>query len=259
MIRDGSAAQGRKIITFANVLKYNKFPLAEILKDILEIGQREMNKAIEIEFAVSLDNAKGLPATFYILQIRPIVEEVYQSRIDLSHIKPEDTLLYSTSALGNGKTEGIRDFIFVKPESFDPANNPEVARMIGDHNKQMEADNIHYALVGPGRWGSSDPWLGIPIKWHDISMARLIVEAGLKNYRVDPSQGTHFFQNLTSLKVGYFTINPDIGDGFYDLDTISKQECVFENQFFKHVRFEKPLQILTDGRTHSGAVLMAEE
>lgn len=256
MIRDGSMVQGKKIITFANILKYDRFPLPEILQDILDIAQREMNKAIEIEFAAVLDNKTGRPGTFYILQIRPIVEEVYHSMIDLSHIKAEDTLLYSTSALGNGSTKGIRDFIFVKPENFDPANNTEIANMIGEHNKKMEAEDIHYALVGPGRWGSSDHWLGIPVKWHDISMARLIVEAGLKNYRVDPSQGTHFFQNLTSFKVGYFTINPDIGDGHYDLDTINAQPCVYENEYIKHVRFEAPLQILTDGRSHSGVVML---
>lgn len=256
IIRDGSMVQGRKVITFSNILKYNRFPLAEILQDCLRIGQQEMNKAIEIEFAANIDDQRGTPGTFYLLQIRPIVEEVYQSQIDLSHIKPEDCLLYSKSALGNGNTEGIKDFVFVKPDTFDPANNTKVAQMIGKLNREMEESDTHYALVGPGRWGSSDQWLGIPVKWHDISMARLIVEAGLNNYRIDPSQGTHFFQNLTSLKVAYFTINPEIGDGYYDIESLNQQNCVFENKYIKHIRFEEPLQILTDGRSHCGAVLI---
>jgi len=259
IIRDGSGTKGKKIITFANILKYNTFPLAEILKDILSIGEKEMNKPVEIEFAVELDNKKGLPGTFYILQIRPIVENQEELNEDISAITKEETIIYSKSALGNGNINNIFDIIYVKPDSFDASHSEEIANMVGDLNKQMIEEDKNFVLVGPGRWGSSDPWLGIPVKWPQISMARLIVESGLDNYRVDPSQGTHFFQNLTSFRVGYFTVNPFIGDGHYDIDFLNAQEAIFENEFVRHIRFKDPLSIKIDGKNKTGVLLFPEE
>jgi len=254
IIRDGQHAQGKKIITFANILKYNTFPLSQILKDVLETGERDMNKPVEIEFAVEFDNNKGLPGTFYILQIRPIVDNQEVLVEDISNTPLEESIIYCKSALGNGTINNIDDIIYVKPESFDAAKNESIAEMVGELNQKMIDKNKNYVLVGPGRWGSSDPWLGIPVKWPQISMARLIVESGLENYRIDPSQGTHFFQNLTSFRVGYFTINPFIKDGFYDIDFLNQQEAIFENEYIRHVQLKSSLNIKIDGKRKIGVV-----
>ncbi len=259
MIREGSFAKGKKIITFSNLLKYNTFPLSEILNDFLQIGEKEMSKPVEIEFAVELDNKKGSPGTFYILQIRPIVENAHETVADLSLIKEKESLIFSHSALGNGQIQGIKDLIYIKPEEFDSANNDEIANMVGEINDQMIKENKNYVLVGPGRWGSSDPWLGIPVQWPQISMARLIVESGLENYRIDPSQGTHFFQNLTSFRVGYFTINPFVNDGWYNLKVLNQQKAVFENKYIRHIQFSSELDIKIDGKQNMGVVMLPED
>jgi len=259
IIRDGVNYTGKKLITFANILKNNVFPLAEIVQQLLEIGSREMNKGIEIEFAVDLHVPKDHPVIFYPLQIRPIVETKEVLGEDLDLIAPQQTIIKAYHALGNGKIENIRDFVFVKPESFDPSKTNDIALMVGEINDKFLADGKNYVLVGPGRWGSTDPWLGISVKWPQISAARLIVESGLKNYRIDPSQGTHFFQNLTSFRVGYFTINPFISDGHFDLDYLGKFTPFFENEFIKHIRFEKPIKVKIDGKKKIGVVMKMEE
>ncbi len=256
IIREGKHAVGKKIVTFSNILKYNTFPLSAISIDMMKTGEREMNKPVEIEFAVDVDDASGTPGTFFILQIRPIVENQEGINEDLSKIKKEDSLIFSNSSLGNGIIKGIQDVIYVKPEVFDPARNEDIAEMVGDLNDKMIAEDKNYVLVGPGRWGSSDPWLGIPVKWPQISMARLIVESGLENYRIEPSQGTHFFQNLTSFRVGYFTLNPFIEDGHYQLEFLNQQTAVFENEFIRHVRFSDELEIKLDGKHNNGVVLL---
>jgi len=255
VVRDGLNYEGKKIITFAGILQHETFPLAAILKDLLEIGQKEMNLPIEIEFAVNMDVPKGSPSIFNFLQIRPIVETDQSSDIDMEQVKQEETILYSQSALGNGEFTGIRDFIYVKPENFNAANSKEIAAKMEILNQSFKVHELGYVLVGPGRWGSSDPWLGIPVKWSQISEARIIVESGLENYRIDPSQGTHFFQNLTSFRVGYMTINPFIKDGFYDPGYLDQFEAVYEDDFIRHVRFDADLKILIDGKTHRGAVM----
>jgi CheY-like chemotaxis protein len=254
VIRDGINYQGRKIITFANILKFNRFPLAEILKTLLEIGQKEMNNHVEIEFAVNLDEDDNLPKTFSFLQIRPIVEESDKNIIKIEDVKNEDTIIVSNSALGNGIISNIYDFIYVKPESFNPSNSQVIADNIEKINEQFLKEGRNYIIAGPGRWGSSDPWLGIPVKWSQISAARVIVEAGLENYRIDPSQGTHFFQNLTSFGVGYLTINPFIKDGFYNTEYLSRQPAFFEDEFLRHVRFEKQIPIKIDGKSNKGVI-----
>ncbi len=258
VLRPGTNYQGKKIVTFANILQYNTFPLADILKDLLKIGQKEMNNPIEIEFAANLDVPSGSPKLFSFLQIRPIVESQDTTNIDLQKYKQDECIIMSNSALGNGIVDSIQDFLYVKPESFNAANSNEIATQVNELNEKLLSENRNYVLVGPGRWGSSDPWLGIPVKWSQISGARLIVEAGLENYRIDPSQGTHFFQNLTSFHVGYFTINPYINDGFYDLDFLNKFEAEFENQYLRLIHFQKPVKILIDGKRNKGIVLKPE-
>ncbi len=259
MIRDGILHDGKRVITFSKVLNYKSFPLAEILDDLLKIGQRELNTPVEIEFAVNLDVPDGAPRTFDFLQIRPIVSE-QRTSIDLDHIPEGDVLIRSDWALGNGEINHIYDMVYVKTAGFNPVNNPEIAVSVGKVNAEMKAQKCNYILCGPGRWGSSDPWLGIPVDWPQISEARLIVESGLHNYRVDSSQGTHFFQNLTSFRIGYFTINPYTKDGgMYDIAFLDAQPAVYEDKYIRRVRCVAPLQILIDGKHMKGVVLKPKE
>lgn len=258
IIRDGTGHKGKKILTFSNILRYNIFPLSEILNTLLEIGQKEMNNPIEIEFAVNLNTPSNAPRIFNFLQIRPIVDDKEAININIDSISNEETIILSNSALGNGTINDIHDFIYIKPEAFEAAESKNIVLEIEKLNSQFVKNNKSYVLVGPGRWGSSDPWLGIPVKWSQISQARVIVEAGLENYRIDPSQGTHFFQNLTSFKVGYFTINPFINDGYYDLDFLKNQEANYESKFIRHIIFENQITIEIDGKHNKGIILKPE-
>ena len=254
-VLDGIQEGGKSIITFSNVLNHNVFPLASILQDLLEIGQKEMNNPIEIEFAVDLDIPTGEPATFYFLQIRPIVENNLNNEINIDDFNYSDTLVSSNNTLGNGRYDGIYDFVYVKPESFDASKTYEIAAEIEKINAEMTINNRNYVLAGPGRWGSADPWLGIPVKWAQITEARVIIEAGLENYRIDPSQGTHFFQNLTSFRVGYMTVNSYMKEGLYNSAFLDSQTGVYESEYVKVVRFEKPMDIRIDGRKNVGMIL----
>jgi CheY-like chemotaxis protein len=255
MLRDGIIQNGKRVITFSSILQYKTFPLAEILSTLLDVGEKEMNNPIEIEFAANLETPSGSPKIFNFLQIRPIVYSDETYNFNLENINKEQTIIYSDSALGHGVFKGIMDLVYVKPESFNAAQNKNVAMVIENINASFVKQALGYVLVGPGRWGSTDSWLGIPVKWQQISAARIIVESGLKNYRIDPSQGTHFFQNLTSFRVGYFTINPFINEGHYDVDFLNRMNVVYEDEFIRHVRFEKPLEIMIDGKNHKGAIL----
>jgi CheY-like chemotaxis protein len=255
ILRDGIIHSGQRVITFSGILQHKSFPLAEILSTLLELGQREMNNPIEIEFAANLEVPPGTPRIFNFLQIRPIVHTDETYFINLENLRPEDTIVFSDSALGHGIFKGVYDLVYVKPESFSAARNKDVSGIIENLNSQFVRDGKGYILIGPGRWGSTDPWLGIPVKWQQISAARIIIESGLKNYRIDPSQGTHFFQNLTSFRVGYFTINPYIKEGYYDVDYLNSLNVIYEDEFIRHVRFEKPLEIMIDGKRHKGAIM----
>ena len=254
IIRPGVLHDGIRVITFDNILKYDSFPLADILKELLRIGQREMRNAIEMEFAVNLDVPKGEPKEFSFLQIRPIVESNMANIVLPKNFEMSDTIIYSESALGNGNYEGIRDFVYVKPDTFNSANTREIAIAVERINNEFIERGETYILVGPGRWGSSDPWLGIPVIWPQISAAKIIVEAGLHDFRIDPSQGTHFFQNLTSFKVGYLTINPFIEDGFFDLEYLDAQKAEYEDEYLRHIRFDKPLVIVIEGKSNKAAI-----
>lgn len=253
-LRDGWAEGGKKLVTFANILKYKTFPLAEILMDLLQIGHREMSKPVEIEFAVELNKPPGVLKLFYVLQIRPTVDYDETVAINLDNIPDGQTIIKASHTLGNGLINDVTDIVYVKPEAFDPSQTREIAQLIGEVNNRFLADGRSYVLIGPGRWGSSDPWLGIPVKWPQISSARVIIESGLEHYRIDPSQGTHFFQNLTSFGVGYFTINPYISDGFYDLDFLNSLPALYEDQYIRHVRTQTPVVIAIDGRNTTGII-----
>jgi len=254
MIRPGVMHDGIRVISFDNILKYNTFPLPEILKELLRVGQREMRNPIEIEFAVKLDVPAGKPKEFSFLQIRPIIESIETVSKLPENFELSDTIIYSESALGNGKYENIYDVVYVKPETFNSANTREIAIAVEQINKKFVAMDKKYILVGPGRWGSSDPWLGIPVIWPQISAAKIIVESGLNNFRIDPSQGTHFFQNLTSFKVGYLTINPFINDGFFDVDYLNEHEAIFEDAYLRHICFKEPLTAIIEGKYNKAAI-----
>ena len=259
VIRDGYYPGGRKILSFVNVLQHEVFPLADTLDQILHVGQDEMGRPIEIEFAVNIDPQNPGFATFYLLQVRPIVDNKEVMEEDLTLVEQEDTILTSTSVLGHGIVTDVQDIIYVKTGAFCSSNNQSIAYDIEKMNRQFTGEEKNYVLVGPGRWGSSDSWLGIPVKWPHISNARVIVECGLENYRVDPSQGTHFFQNLTSFGVGYFTINPFKGDGWFDERYLNSLPAVEETEYLRHVRFDKPVVIKMDGKKSLGVVLKPEK
>ena len=256
VIRDGIYPGGRKVITFANILQHDVFPLARILQLAQKYGQGEMRRPVEIEFAVNLD-AKEKKGVFYLLQIRPMVDMKADLNEDLNTIPEDQLLLKSVNSLGQGIMDDIQDVIYVKTDGYSASNNQLIAYDIEKLNKRFLDEGKHYILVGPGRWGSSDTWLGIPVKWPNISAARVIVEAGLTNYRVDPSQGTHFFQNLTSFGVGYFTINAYMNDGLYNQELLNSMPAVEETKFLRWVHFDKPLTVKMNGKKKIGVVCMA--
>ena len=255
IIRDGIYEGGRKVISFSGVLQHGIFPLPEILQLSQKYGAEEMRRPVEIEFACNL----GDTGEFYLLQIRPIVDSKQVLDEDLSAIPDEQCLLRSHNSLGHGISEDVTDIVYVKTDNdFTAVNNPQIANEIEQINRRFLEEGKNYVLIGPGRWGSSDYWLGIPVKWPHISAARVIVEAGLKNYHVDPSQGTHFFQNLTSFGVGYFTVNTYTGDGVLQKDVLDKMPAVQETQFVRHVCFDRPLKIMMDGKKQHGVVLLPQ-
>ena len=268
VIRDGIYEGGRKVITFCGVLQQGVFPLPRLLQMVQKYGSEAMKRPVEIEFACNLYRGdEGVSGDLYLLQIRPIVDSKQVLDEDLPSIPDERCLLRSDNSLGHGISEDVYDVVYVKAdETFTAANNPTIASEIERINQRFLDGEYpapdggegggSYVLVGPGRWGSSDYWLGIPVKWPHISAARIIVEAGLKNYHVDPSQGTHFFQNLTSFGVGYFTINTSLGNGLFRQDVLDRMPAVEETEHVRHVRFSRPLKIMMDGKRQQGVVLL---
>ena len=254
VIRDGIYEGGRKLVTFCGVLQQGVFPLPELLRMVLAYGQEDMRRAVEIEFAVKLNDDRT--GTFYLLQIRPMVDNKMVLDEDLVAIPDEKVLIRSHNAIGHGVTSDVYDVVYVKTDDYSAGNNPAIADEIEKINRRFLEEGRNYVLVGPGRWGSSDSWLGVPVKWPNISAAKAIVEAGLTNYRIDPSQGTHFFQNLTSFGVGYFTVNDYMGDGLYRQDFLNAQPAVEETAHVRHVRFDSPVVIKVDGMKKEGVVLL---
>lgn len=260
VIRDGIYEGGRKIITFCSVLQYGVFPLPEILRLSMNYGQSEMRRPVEIEFAVRLNQDRT--GEFYLLQIRPMVDMKMALEEDITLIPDEEALIRSHNAIGHGILTDVQDIVYVKtidPETgnniYSASNNYAIAEEIESINREFLNTQTNYVLVGPGRWGSSDSWLGVPVKWPAISAAKVIVEAGLNNYRVDPSQGTHFFQNLTSFGVGYFTVNDYIDDGIYRQEILNAMPAVHETAHVRHVHFDTPLTIKIDGMKKEGIIM----
>lgn len=255
MIRDTDQGKGRKVVTFANVLSHGVYPLAPAIDFMLKKGQEAMRRPVEIEFAGMIQPYSGeSKGHIYWLQIRPIIDRKELVDDTILNIPDEDLIMKSNTALGHGNIENVSTIVYVRPENFSSMNNPMIAREIEDLNREFTARGENYVLVGPGRWGSSDTALGIPVKWPHISSAKLIVESSLSNYRIEPSQGTHFFQNLTSFGVGYFTINPSSHDGLFDIDFLNAQPAVYESESVRIVKFEEPLTIGINGRKGVGVV-----
>ncbi|MCC6968669.1 MAG: hypothetical protein IT434_00460, partial [Phycisphaerales bacterium] len=248
---DGIERPGARLVTFAHVLKSNLFPLADVLRLLLDLSQEGTAGPVEIEFAVDMTTK---PMSFGFLQIRPIIlNEAYES-VRLDDVDPQQTVCFSERALGNGRIRGIGDILYVDPRTFDSALTREIAAEISQHNLRLVAEKRPSLMIGPGRWGTADRWLGIPVSWDQISSARVIVETSLADFRVTLSQGTHFFQNLTSLGVGYFTVDPNIRQGRVDWAWLAAQPVVAETPHVRHIRLAEPLEIRIDGRHQCGAV-----
>jgi CheY-like chemotaxis protein len=249
---DGISRPGVRAVTFAHVLKADLFPLAKILRRILDLGQQSMGVPVEIEFAVNLESR---PKELAILQMRPHATSCEFEPVEIRSLPREVLLCYSTQALGNGVIDGIQDVVYVKPDAFDAAKTREIAREVSTANQTLRAAERAYMLIGPGRWGSSNHWLGIPVGWGHVSAARVLVEAGLEDFVVDPSQGSHFFHNLVSAGTAYLTVNPQSRGSFIDWQWLDSQPVENEAQFVRHVRLPTPVEARIDGRASEGAVL----
>jgi CheY-like chemotaxis protein len=260
IIRDTIHAEGRKLVTFSPLLQHHILPLADVLKELLSISQREMNNSIEIEFAFNMKHDSPEPeADFYFLQIRPIVESDQTLSIVIDDkLIGDNTLIYSESALGNGITNDILDLVCVNLKNFNPQNSRIIAEEMDKINQELTEAGRYYVLVGPGRWGSSDPFLGIPVKWPNISNARTIIEVGLDKFDIEPSQGTHFFHNLTSFRVGYFNLFRKDFEPSEFYNKLQQHKLVFENEYIQHYQFSSALKVAIDGRSGKGIVNLPE-
>ncbi|MBD5314471.1 MAG: phosphoenolpyruvate synthase [Bacteroides sp.] len=265
VIRDSDFGEGRRVVTFNNILKHKAYPLAEAVDFMLTTGQEAMQRPVEIEFAGMVEPNSSNKGRLYWLQIRPIVDRKETVDEALMSTPDEKLLLKSGTALGHGSIEGVNTVVYVRPEKFSSSNNSLIAREIEKINRGFLDREERYVLIGPGRWGSSDTSLGIPVKWPAISAAKLIVESSLPNYRIEPSQGTHFFQNLTSFGVAYFTIDTNAkrkpGDpvtDLYDVDFLNAQPAVYESDFVRIVTFSSPLAIGVNGLKGTGVVVKPE-
>ena len=258
---DFEEGRGRRVVTFANILRDKALPLADALDFMLKQGQTAMQRPIEIEFAGNISpkpEPNGIRGHLYWLQIRPIIDKKNLISDEVLDLPDNELILRSNTALGNGMIEGVNTVVYVKPDHFDSTRSQELVPIIRNLNADYLSRGEGYLLIGPGRWGSSDSALGIPVKWSDISGARVIVEASLPGYRIEPSQGTHFFQNLTSFGVGYFTVDQTAGDGFYDSAYLDAQPAVYENEYIRVVHFDVPLRIAINGRSGLGIVVKPE-
>ena len=255
--RDSLRYKGTRVITFPSVLKWNTIPLTEIIHNLLEIGEKSLGCPVEIEFAVNLYENDNRQSEFCLLQIKPLVIGTLDKTGELDAIPETDIICKSEAALGNGMIEGIQDFILVDPKGFDPTHTKKMAKEIEFFNAALEGRPC--ILMGPGRWGSADPWLGIPVQWQQISNAKVIVELGIKGFPVDPSFGSHFFQNVTSMRIGYFTVNHKKKSDVSDLKWIKSQTIRQKKKFTKWIQVEKPVTVKIDGQTGNGIILKPSE
>ena len=253
-VYDGVSRPGMRIVSFAQILKHDAFPLAPLLSALLKIGSDGGNAPVEIEFAVNLSGPGGSPAEFGFLQMRQLAPSRELEELDVSGVETDALVCRTRQALGNGRIEGVKDLVVVDLHRFERARSLEAAQEVARLNEQLLRLGTPYLLIGVGRWGSRDPWLGIPVAWEQISGARAIVEAGLPGIKVEPSQGSHFFQNLVSFDVGYFTVDSEGTDGFVDWAWLSAQRAASESGAVRHLAFAEPLLVKVNGRQHEGVI-----
>ncbi len=245
-------------MSFAPILKHGVFPLASILERLTKIGDEAFGRPVEIEFAVRLPQKPHEEAEFGFLQIRPLVLSHEGEELRMEDVNPERLVCQSSKVLGNGRIRDLHDVVVVDLHRFERARSQEVAEGVAHLNAKLNENGTPYLLIGVGRWGSNDPWLGIPVEWDEISGARVIVEAGFRDFRVTPSQGSHFFQNLTAFQVGYFTVNPDAGEGFVDWQWLGAAAAAEERGCVRHLRFDQPLVVVMNGKTSRGMIFKPE-
>jgi len=256
-VYDGLSRPGSRVVTFAPMLKHGIFPIASILDVLVRAGEEALGNPVEIEFAVRLPRGQE-PAEFGFLQIRPLTLARDHQDLSIDQIDPSQLICHSTKVLGNGRIENLYDIVVVDSQRFERSRSQEVGEAVAYFNAALSADNHPYLLIGVGRWGSNDPWLGIPVEWDQISGARVIVEAGFRDFRVTPSQGSHFFQNLTAFQVGYFTVNPDAGEGSLNWEWLAHQQATEERECVRHLRLEEPLRVVMNSRSSQGVILKPE-
>jgi len=258
MIYDGLSRQGARLVTFGPILKNKLFPLSPILELLLDMGTWGMGTPVEIEFAVNLSAAKQGKKEFGVLQMRPLVVSHEVDNLDIESNDSNKLICESNQVLGNGIVEDLFDIVFVDYHTFNRAKSREVAAEVASFNRQLIDQKRPYLLIGVGRWGSLDPWLGIPVGWEQIAGARAIVETSFKDMSVEPSQGSHFFQNITSFMIGYFTINNNSEKGFVDWDWLLEQKPLEIKEFTRLIRFEKPIVVKMNGHQNKGIIMKPE-
>src|SRR6266550_1127193 len=259
VVYDGLSRPGIRVVSFAPILKHDVFPLASILEQLMRIGEDALGRPVEIEFAVRLKRLPDETADFGFLQIRPLMLSREGEECRMEDVDPARLICQSSKVLGNGRIQDLHDAVVVDFHRFERARSQEVARGVIYFNAKLSEKGTPYLLIGVGRWGSNDPWLGIPVAWDQISGARVIVEAGFRDFRVTPSQGSHFFQNLTAFQIGYFTVNPDAGEGFVDWQWLSSQPAVEEQGCVRQLHFAAPVAVIMNGKTSRGMIFKPEE
>jgi CheY-like chemotaxis protein len=257
-VYDGLSRPGARVVTFAPMLKHGLFPLATILELLVKAGEDALGNPVEIEFAVRLPRRPAESAEFGFLQIRPLTLARDHQDLSLADVDPAQLICQSTKVLGNGRIDNLYDMVVVDSQRFERSRSQEVAKAVAQFNAVLSAENRPYLLIGVGRWGSNDPWLGIPVEWDEISGARVIVEAGFRDFRVTPSQGSHFFQNLTAFQIGYFTVNPDAGEGSLDWHWLGEQTALAEQGCVRHLQFREPFRVVMNSRSSQGVIFKPE-
>jgi hypothetical protein len=258
-IYPGISKSGPRIVNFANILKYNYTPLAQTLEVVLDVVKEAMGTAVEIEYALDLERDESGRCSFYLLQIKPLIGSADDYVVDMDKIRQQDILLFSEKGMGNGLISNIRDVIYVDKEKFDKRFTEEMAKEISQLNEQMVVNSLPYLLIGPGRWGTRDKWIGVPVNWPQISNAKVIVETSLEDFPLDASSGSHFFHNVTSMNVGYFTVQPEISRSFISWELLQKQELVKQTNWYRHVRFEEPLMVRMDGKKRISVITLNDK
>lgn len=258
-LKPGIELPGPRIVNFGHILKFDSFPLAKILNTVLDIVKNSMGTPAEIEFAVDLTDTEEHKPAFYILQLKPLIRDVAEFSINTAEIDNDELMLYTEKGMGNGKIEDICDVIYCDPDRFDKTKTIEMSYELEKLNDLMKEENRKYILIGPGRWGTRDRWLGIPVVWTQISNARIIIEAGLKDFSVDASLGSHFFHNITSMNIGYFNVPFGSHNGFIDWDWLKSRKHAVKKDYFVHVRFEYPLKVLMDGHKSISLIYKSEK